>query len=50
MAAKSRMLEARVPTGIAVWRNKAKASMLKGTSIKPTAETALLHYTNLLVT
>jgi hypothetical protein len=47
MAAKSRMLEAHVPTGIAVRRNKAKVSMLKGTSIQQVAETALLqtlHY------
>ena len=34
MAAKSRMLEARVPTGIAVRKNRAKVSMLKGTSME----------------
>ena len=47
MAAKSRTLEARVPTGIAMRRNRAKVSMLKGTSKEQVAETALLlalHY------
>ena len=47
MAAKTRTLEARVPTGIAVRKSRAKVSMLKGTSKQQVAETALLltlHY------